>query len=174
MMEKRRLYMILGSLAVVSMLCVPFAFAADDESKNSVQTVLQTSQDLSALAEMGMTLEQAPAVKSLPTISEEDAIKAASEYMPVFSKTATNIKAEYQIMTNPNFQAFSESALAKNPTLQQNKHLEKTPVYIVSFEGIKKEGHDFKGSNKKPTVFSEQNVVVDASTGEILYSYNYR
>ncbi|OMD92828.1 hypothetical protein BSK49_00080 [Paenibacillus odorifer] len=44
-----------------------------------------------------------------------------------------NIMAEYLLMSNPNFELFSEQALEKN-TLQQQKHLYKTPVFIVTFE----------------------------------------
>lgn len=167
--------MVLGSITVVSMLCVPFAFAANEDSVNSTPSIVpRTSQDISALAEMGMILEQPPTAKSLSTISETDAIKSASDYMPNYAETATNIKAEYQLMSNPNFEQFSEKALEKNAALKQTKHLEKTPVFIISFEGIKRKGHDFYGSKKEPTVFSEQNVVVDAISGEVLYSYNYR
>ncbi|OMD93339.1 hypothetical protein [Paenibacillus odorifer] len=39
--------------------------------------------------------------------------------------TVKNIKAEYLLMSNPNFELFSEQALEKNNTLQQQKHLNK-------------------------------------------------
>ncbi|WP_340394243.1 hypothetical protein [Paenibacillus sp. FSL E2-0190] len=49
--------------------------------------------------------------------------------------TVKNIKAEYLLMSNPNFELFSEQALEKNNTLQLQKYLNKTPVFIVTFEG---------------------------------------
>lgn len=74
---------------------------------------------------------------------------------------------------NETFGMFSDAAKEKNPTLKQDGYLNETPVYIVTFKGITKKGHDTIGG-KEPTIFKEHNVVVDAMSGEVLFSFDYR
>lgn len=188
-MNKKNIVVGISTVLLLSAISIPLGYAYSDDStvtestyteRNDLQNIqdiqLQTDQDIAKLAEMGITIDEpSSAINKLATdvITKDEAIEFASRYAPLFADTAKLIKAEYVLMTNPDFNLFSDEALNKNDALRQNKHLNKTPIYLVSFEGITKKGHDGFGG-KEPTNFTEQNVVVDAISGEILYSFNYR
>lgn len=108
------------------------------------------------------------------TISEAKAIELASQYSPGYATEAKNIKAEKQLLTNDHMNLFSNSAKEKNPKLKKEGKLIDTPVYIVTFKGITKVGHDGGINGKKPSIHHEYNLVVDANSGEILYGFSYR
>jgi hypothetical protein len=60
--------------------------------------------------------------------------------------------------------------------LKKDGFLNNTPVYIVSIKGLNfppKGGHAVESKLKRLTLH-ENNVVVDANSGEILFSYSYR
>lgn len=128
------------------------------------------TQDQAQLLLMGMTLKK-PDVAA--AFSNDQAIAIASKYAPRYAKEANGIIAEYQLLTNDQFNLFSDAAKEKNLELKEGGFLKDTPVYIVTFKGITKKGHGFfKG--QEPVVNHEFNVVVDANSGEVLYAFTYR
>lgn len=133
---------------------------------------IQTEQDVSFLQSSGVKLKR-PTVGA--DITSDDAIAAASKFSPGFAQEAKIITWEYQLLTNNNFAAFSEAAKEKNPRLKEDGLLIDTPVYIVTFKGITKIGHNaYSKLNRAATMLKEYNVVVDANSGEVLYAFSYR
>ncbi|MFD2614351.1 DUF3888 domain-containing protein [Paenibacillus gansuensis] len=102
---------------------------------------------------------------SKPLLSEKEAVSNAKAHCNVIARRARGIVAEYCLMTNPGMTAFSKAALTKNAQLRHDGYLKNTPVYIVIFKGVHLPG-------KHHTVFEEHHVVLDANSGEILFSYS--
>jgi len=168
------LLVVLGILVFASYIVMA---KQDDSQDTTIKRVtvnqipsIKTQHDLSQINNNGISLKK-PSVE--PAISEAKAIDLASQYADVYANTAKSIVAEYHLMTNDQFYLFSESAKEKNPKLKKDGILCDTPVYIVSFKGINRVGHNSFGG-KEPTVFQEFNLVVDANSGEILYGFSYR
>lgn len=139
----------------------------------SPEPPVQTEQSQTFLNQNNISLKKST---TKPNITEKDAIELASRYCDVIAPTATSIKVEYHLMTNPGMKGFSEAAKAKNAQLNRDDYLNNTPVYIVTFKGInlKSMGGVPHGSKKQHVIFHENNVVVDANSGEILFSYSYK
>ncbi|MBB3111984.1 hypothetical protein FHS18_004052 [Paenibacillus phyllosphaerae] len=144
--------------------------SADDEKSNNNAEV-QTELDRQFLNDHRMFLKKPT---NSASISEEDAIKLASSYADVIASQAKTIKAEYQLLTNTDFTVFSENAKKKNQQLAKDGHLNETPVYIVTFKGVdlRSSGGVSRGGKTEHVIFHENNVVVDATSGEILFSYS--
>jgi len=106
-------------------------------------------------------------------ISNEQAIQAASQTYDGLSKQVKNIHAEYHLLTHSGFKSagLSQSAKQKNPQLNQG--LQRTPVYIITFQGVAVEGLGGGTKNPNRPIMNEYNVVVDANTGEVLFSFGY-
>lgn len=135
----------------------------------------ETSIDQNALGRFNMKLNKPNGIAAQAvTISESDAIKAASDYFPL-SSSAKSIKTEYQLLTAPDIQQFSEDAIRKNGKLKENG-LNGTPVYIVTFKGVSfpSAGGNIKDGKTEHVMFTENHVVVDASSGEVLLSFSYQ
>lgn len=111
-----------------------------------------------------------------PRITRDEAINIArKDFLDV--KDSTKIKAQYNLMTYKDFTAFSEEELTKNPKLKAIGHLQKAPVWIVSFKGLnitRSGGVNITDEQKKQTAHTEENVVIDAETGEPLFSFSFR
>lgn len=131
----------------------------------------ETLIDSSFLKQHNMSLKKPNTVAIL---SEEDAIKAASEYFQI-AASAKSIKVEYHLLTSPSINSFSESALNKNEKLKK-EGLNGTPVYIVTFKGVEfpSAGGSIRGGKIQHVTFTENNVVVDANSGEVLFSFSYK
>lgn len=126
-----------------------------------------TAIDSGFLKQFNIKLKK-PGVKAV--ISEDDALKAASTYFPL-AASAKSIKIEYQQLTAPDINSFSENALNKNGKLKE-EGLNGIPVYIITFKGV---AFPSAGGGKGNHVtFTENNVVVDATTGEVLFSFSYK
>lgn len=109
-------------------------------------------------------------------ITKEQAIKAAKNECPGYAAEATEIVAQKNYMTNKSFQMFSPEALAKNRSLKDNG-LDNSPVWIVSFKGltIYRCGlSDMTDDMRKASSHQEYDVVVDATSGETLFSTTFR
>ncbi|SFS99001.1 hypothetical protein [Paenibacillus sp. 453mf] len=107
-----------------------------------------------------------------PKVDKEEAVKIAYAKSPKFAKEASSIRAEYQLFSYPFMDAFTEEALNSNSQLKKDGFMLNTPVYIVTFFGIKGTGHAMKG--KKAPTYSQFNVVIDANSGKSLLSFTYR
>ncbi|MNC50309.1 hypothetical protein D3C75_995420 [compost metagenome] len=135
-----------------------------------------SGQDSKSLARMGITLDNPSLSRtaiSLIRISEEEAIQSASRFLMQNAGKPLEIRADYVLLTNSGLELFSKEFLAKNPALTTTKHLIQFPAYIVSIKGISKSAHAAFGQ-KPLDPLTEQNVAVDAVSGEILFSFFYR
>jgi hypothetical protein len=171
------------ALTIASALVISNAMASENAdqvppaSVNVLDTSLTdpsviTAHDISVLHSAGVKLKKPT---SDPAITSDTAISAASKFCSGYAQKAKSITSEYHLLTNGNFAALSETAKEKNPKLKQEGFLNDTPVYIVTFNGITKIGHDAVPKlNRAATIFKEYNVVVDATSGEILYAFSYR
>lgn len=157
-------------MAITVLLAIPAVSAADADHSNDTYEEADTSIDAQFLANSNMTLHKP---KEQAVKSEMDAIKSASLYFPL-SSTAKNIKVEYQLLTAP-IRSFSESAIRNNDKLKVNG-LRDTPVYIVTFTGVQfpAAGGNVAGMDSERVIFTENNVVVDATSGEVLFSFSHQ
>ncbi len=106
-----------------------------------------------------------------PKVDSEAAKKKAKEAFAGFTVDAKEVKAEYHLITNEVFRAFSQQALNKNLNLKAKKHMDKLPAYIISFKGVTFYGHSVYGGQRP--VHHEFNVIVDAISGEALMAFSY-
>lgn len=153
----------ISTLTMITVFTISSAMADQD-------TTVKTNHNLTIFGQHGMELKK-PTVQ--PSISDVKAIELASQYAPGAASTAKSITAEYQLFTMKGARMFTEAALEKNANLKKDGFMNDTPVYIVSFEGITKKGHD-SINGKEPTVLHEYNIIVDANSGEILSGFGYR
>ncbi|KEO81268.1 hypothetical protein [Tumebacillus flagellatus] len=138
---------------------------------NTSANGLSTAHAAAHLEKMHIQLEKP---SSNPKIDEKAAISKAKQKFSKWAEDATETTVEYQLMTNPDYQMFSPEALSKNPKLKAAGHMEKLPVYIVSFKGMSYAGHIPQGFTGDIPIHHEYNVVVDAETGEPLIGFSYR
>ncbi|MFC4767077.1 hypothetical protein [Effusibacillus consociatus] len=146
-----------------------------NNSSNNLNTAsaqvenVKTQHDLEKLkfAKTKLDVPTKPAI-----IDEKTAIENAKKAFSYFTKDAKEVTVEYHLMTNPEFELFSEEALAKNPKLKEKKHMDQLPVYIVSFKGLSQLTSAPAGS--KGDMITENNIVVDAETGVALMGFSYR
>ncbi|SHI12554.1 hypothetical protein [Desulfosporosinus lacus] len=138
-----------------------------------------TSQNLASLSKIGYEFN----VPALPAVISPDvAIRNASVTYPGL-KGKTDYTVEYQVLTVPKFNAFSQEALEKNPVLNAKKLIDHLPVYIISYENMLIPVHSPIGTKSSETQDSsvpagyqkgEYNVVVDATSGVPLLVFSYR
>lgn len=144
--------------------------AGDISDLSSKEEGVITAHDTERLKSLGIQLHL-PTSSNL-VITKEQAISLAHTSAPKFASEAPEVIIEYQLLTYPYLTAFSEQALNKNANLRADGYLNNTPVYIVTFKGIHGTGHAARGQ-KVPT-YKEFNVVIDASSGETLFSFTYK
>lgn len=138
----------------------------------------KTSQDLDALSNLGYEIN-VPAKPAV--ISQDEAVKSAVKIYPGL-KGNNNYTIEYQVLTLPGFNAFSQEALQKNPVLNSKKSIDHLPVYIISYKNMLVPFHSCTGSKLKPQDSSvpqgyrkcEYNIVVDSTSGVTLLTFSYR
>ena len=102
------------------------------------------------------------------------AVKNAESIYP-FTSDATKIHVELHRVTSP-FKLLSPEALSKNPKLAAKNAIEDIPSYVISFVGVKPpvaSSGPIINSNQVDTR-QEFNVVVDATSGVVLYAFSYR
>ncbi|MFD3447177.1 hypothetical protein ACFDTO_21510 [Microbacteriaceae bacterium 4G12] len=162
------------SLAVTA-LSITNASGPASKAQSSATDVTQSSsvstlQDVTSLKEFGLTY-QVPVTKSATKISKDNALQIVSNLYPSYASTAKNVVVEYQLVSG-NEQNFSDIAKQKNPQLAHDNRLNQTPCYIVTFEGIKRSSKVPFGA--KPIELHEYNVIIDANSGEVLFSFTYR
>ncbi|MDQ6418900.1 hypothetical protein RB620_05540 [Paenibacillus sp. LHD-117] len=165
------LFVILVLVGVV----ISTTISADQFSEDSSPQTSEVKTELNRtwLQKQGMTLD-IPAVQA--GISEDEAIRLASAYCDVIAPKASKVSAEYHLMTYQNWGEFSEAALSKNDQLRKDGYLNKTPIYIVNYKGIKVPslGGQIRGGKAEKVIFTEKNVVLDAKSGEILFTFSYK
>ncbi|KEO82438.1 hypothetical protein [Tumebacillus flagellatus] len=130
----------------------------------------QTELNLTTLSKIHMRLDVPPGQAKMDKNAVLEQIK--TKYADATSESK-QVKIEYQLVTNPDFTAFTTSALEKNPELKAKGYMEKFPVYIVTFKGIHEEGHvplNYKGQTP---IHTEMSIVVDAQTGEELMGFSH-
>lgn len=104
-----------------------------------------------------------------PTIAE-DQIKTIATKFPEY-KLTQNVSYELVQMTYPKFNAFSQSALSKNPKLKNDGQIKELPVWLVSFQGLNIPSMN----NSKKTIYDHETIyIIDATSGEMLLGLNYR
>ncbi|MGM0884023.1 MAG: PepSY domain-containing protein [Bacillota bacterium] len=164
---------IIISLLSISVVTITIGFLLTTSSKSiaNAETLIPavTQHDSKRLNDLNIKLEK-PMAKVI--YSKEKAIEIAIANANGYASESKSIEAELQLITLPSFTSFSEKAKEKNLKLKSEGYLNATPVYIVSFKGVHGKGHAAHGG-ETPT-FTELNVVVDANTGEVLLSFNYR
>lgn len=161
---------------VTTGLVLVFSYVANakQDSANNIKhqfisDTQKTTHDLKSLEKAGNKLDNASISAK---ITPEQAVELASEYRPDYASQAKDIVVEYYQLTNTAFNAFSDSTKSNNKYLSKEGFLEKAPSYIVSFKGITRTGKAPKGL--QAPVFHEYNVVIDADSGEVLFSLAYR
>lgn len=103
-----------------------------------------------------------------PIVSADQIKQIASRYSNHISDQNTHY--ELVQMTNPSFKMFSQSALDRNPKLKTDGYIKDLPVWLISFQGLNIPSH-----GPGPIVYDHETIyVIDASTGEELYGFNYR
>ncbi|HEX9063020.1 MAG TPA: hypothetical protein VF941_22840 [Clostridia bacterium] len=126
--------------------------------------------------EMGMNIAKCDIV---PAISREQAVEAAKKAFPDLA-SSQNIKTQLNTITYNGFTAFSAEALDKNPKIKEKGYLDQIPVWIVSFKGLVLYENSLvnlgdKGNQKIIEKSNEEeNVVVDAESGVVFYSFTFR
>jgi hypothetical protein len=172
---KKKLFFLVVLTIVISISSVVYAKKLNQPT--SGPSVSHTEHDANSLSKnMGINIDDVLSNQLLPTpqLTQDQVIQIAKQMYPNYVNTATSIKAEFHLMSDPNFNFFSKEALDKNPTLKANGHMNKTPVYIVSFDGLKISGNVAFSSTTTKTYHHEWNVVIDALTGEALTEFSYR
>jgi len=176
-MKKSNLLSKILLLSVVTAgLVLIFSYVANakQDSANNIKhqfisDVQKTTHDIKSLEKAGNKLENTSITAK---ITPEQAAKLASEYRPDYASQATDIVVEYYQLTNTAFNAFSDITKNNSKYLSKEGFLEKAPCFIVSFKGITRTGHSPKGL--QAPIFHEYNVVIDADSGEVLFSLAYR
>jgi len=161
---KMLLIAILIITSVVGLGCIS-ASAVTEEQPNLKADELKQKMDID-IADLQDT----------PKITEEQAIEAAKNAFPDLA-ISTNIKVQKNIMTYKGTTLFSDAELSKNPPLKEKGYIDNMPVWIVSFKGLKifRAGISTTTDElRRKSMHEEENVVVDAETGEALYSFTYR
>jgi hypothetical protein len=143
-----------------------FAQSKHINSEDSAQVT--TNFDADDLAKIGIKLDDPIETAKL---NSDEILKKVKEQFAIASREAKEIKIEYKLMTQPNFTAFSEEALNKNPELKAKGRIDKLPVYIVTFSGLEYNGFGGEPGGVQPPPFHECNVVVDAETGANIMSF---
>lgn len=165
----------LGAILIFS--CVAYAKQdiSDQDISNTIKQpsmvisdINKTTLDLDALELGGNKLENTSIIAG---ISPEQAVKFASNYRSDYASESTDITVEYYQITNKTTNIFSDNVKKTNKYLSDNGFLKEAPCYIVSFKGITRIGH--APANSKPPIFNEYHVVIDANSGEVLYSFAY-
>lgn len=102
-------------------------------------------------------------------INKDDALKIAEEASNVLSKEAENVTVSHYLMTYDGLtpDALSQKAKELNPKLSKEKGMDKLPVWIVTYDGL-----NLPAKGKGNAVMKEQNYVIDAETGEILFIFS--
>lgn len=142
-------------------------------NKISDQPVLNP-EDLKRVA--GIEFEETKSIQPAEEESKIDqnaAIEAANK-VTGYGEMASSIHAEYHVISSDTFytEGFSKEAKASNPKLAASEFVKDTPVWIVSFEDLNI--HRSGKSGNKHYVLTEENIVVDATTGQVLFGFKYR
>lgn len=166
-MKKKGLFVLMLAL-FLSISTASIIYANNEKQPNISANELKDKMDID-IAEVNDT---AKSVK----ITKDQAIDIAKEFFPENAESK-NIKAQLNAMTNKGFKMFSPTALEKNPTLKEKGYLDNAPVWIVSCKGLtihRSGGTMLDSEQKKANPHTEENVVIDAITGEPLYTFSFR
>ena len=98
-----------------------------------------------------------------PAISEEEAMAAAREAAPGLEDRASSVKAEYVLMSK-------DDTFDMLPDGTREYVFQDRPVWIVTYSGLELPSR----SGYSTIVNTELHKVIDAQTGEALYSFSYR
>jgi hypothetical protein len=103
---------------------------------------------------------------SAPTVACAQAIQAAKTWIgPVLAAQATQIVARNVLLTDNDYYSTDSQG-------QQHYRFQHYPVWVVTFKGLMLPNH---GPAGKPIIYShEENVVLDAATGEYLLAFVYQ
>lgn len=175
-MRKCKVKIAVGVLMIV-LITMPFIFTADNLNNTAivelvVPTNVHTNQSQTFFAQHNITLTS-PTIQ--PKIQKDEAVKLALNYLDAFSPNDSDITIEYQLMTFI-YGGISEAAFSKNEQIKKDGSLNKTPVYIVTIKGLNfpSMGGRAYGSKVEPMKLHEKNVVLDANSGEVLFTYSYQ
>ncbi|TEB10201.1 hypothetical protein Psfp_04197 [Pelotomaculum sp. FP] len=158
-----------GLILVFSYVVYAKQNSVDNIKHQFVSDIKKTTHDLKALEKAGNKLENASINAK---ITPEQAVEIVSQDRPDYASQAIDIVVEYYQLTNTAFNAFSDDTKNNNKYLSKDGFLEKAPCYIVSFKGITRAGKAPEGM--QAPIFHEYNVVIDADSGDILFSLAYR
>ncbi|MZP30993.1 hypothetical protein GTO91_14845 [Heliobacterium undosum] len=137
------------------------------------ESPLYDTNDFRSIGNLGITLDEPD---DAPKISREKAIEAAKAYSGNAFASAKSIHIQYTLVTDtgvfPN--NISKIAAAKNPKLTETDYLYKTPVWLVTLQGLNEaneinepttpEGPAFAGRRK----INRRFLYIDAMTGECI------
>ncbi|MWV43647.1 hypothetical protein GRF59_08360 [Paenibacillus sp. HJL G12] len=134
---------------------------------------IQSAEDLKRVAGIEFSETQSTQTEEEPQIDKISAIEAANK-ITGYADVASSIHAEYHVISSDSFytEGFSKEAKTANPKLVTSELIKDTPVWIVSFEGLNIHRSGKKGN--KDYVMTEDNIVVDATTGQVLFGFKYR
>lgn len=99
-------------------------------------------------------------------INQQQAISIAKT-LPFSSANAKEIKAYQAMITSQNIktQGLSPDALKANPKIKEKDYVSEIPVWIITFKGVNDIG-------SHGAVFPDNNVVIDATTGQFLFGFH--
>lgn len=107
--------------------------------------------------------------KDIPAITKEQAIEIAIKNGGPKDR-AKKIHAQYCLLSDPVMQIHPNDKIVQdNPLLKNKNNIEGIPVWIVSFRGI-----GDKEMLRHGRAVTENNFVIDATTGNLLYNFNFR
>lgn len=99
----------------------------------------------------------------------QQAKQIADKFSPFNAKTAKNIIVEYHLVTDNAIHLLPPQELQLNQQVAKTGYVSNTPCYIVTYQGVTL-------PSKVPGVspHHEDNIVIDANTGVVLFAFNYR
>lgn len=169
MNNKIRNYVIL--IFAIAAIIVGVFYIKAAKNKNALEVGKQDAATLKKT--FGRMTIEAPDVladelDSKYKVSKDMAIKIANDISGL-AKKAKSIHAQFAIMTNADIleAVIPQATIDNNPKIKEKGYLYRVPVWIISYEGL---CICRRGDNK----LTETNKVIDATTGDQIYDYNYR
>lgn len=102
-------------------------------------------------------------------ISKNEALKIAEKFSHNLSSEAKEVKVSHYRMTTSLIapDGISKKAKELNPKLEKEHGIDKLPVWMITYDGLQLPA---KGNGNK--YMTEQNWVIDAETGEVLFVFS--
>jgi hypothetical protein len=151
---------------MVCVLCIKIATTENiNELGRQDAVTLKNTFGRMIIEDCNMSIDE---LNSTFKVTKDMAIKVTNDITGI-AKVCKSIHAQFAIMTNEDILAAAIPQRTKdnNPQINEKGYLYRVPVWIISYGGL---CICRRGNNK----LTEINKVIDATTGEEIYGYNYR